>query len=175
MINADTEKNFRVLDIASGDPFQNARASYYHNSVGGYHPAKLALYNDLIQRQLVKGNQRVYNMLNTKYVIQKGQDGREIAVPNNGAFGSCWLVSALHFVNNADQEMAALDSINVRDTAVVKKIVLRIKFHLPCKGQLRQHSTDENLNDKISYSFKSKQTSSLFLVKSIMIKAGMRY
>ena len=57
-INADPEKNFRVLDIAGGgDPFQDSRASYFHNSVGGYHPAKLALYNDLIERQLVKGNQ----------------------------------------------------------------------------------------------------------------------
>jgi len=120
MISADPEKNFRVLDMAGGDPFQDAHTSYFHNSVGGYHPAKLALYNDLIERQLLKGNQRVYNMLNTKYVIQKGRDGKEIAVPNGGAFGSCWLVSELHFVNNADQEMKALDSINVRDTAIVE-------------------------------------------------------
>ncbi len=119
-INADPEKNFRVLDIASGDPFQDSRASYFHNSVGGYHPAKLALYNDLIERQLVKGNQMVYNMLNTKYVIRKGPGGKVEAMVNNGAFGSCWLVSDIHFVDNADQEMAALDSINVRDTAIVE-------------------------------------------------------
>ena len=70
-IKADPEKNFRVLDMSSGDPFQNAHASYFHNSVGGYHPAKLALYNDLIEHQLIKGNQMVYNMLNTKYIIQQ--------------------------------------------------------------------------------------------------------
>ncbi len=93
-INADPEKNFRVLDIASGDPFQDAHTSYFHNSVGGYHPAKLALYNDLIEHQLVKGNQMVYNMLNTKYIIRKGPDGKEIAMLNTGAFGSCWLVSS---------------------------------------------------------------------------------
>ncbi len=61
-------------------------------------------------------------MLNTKYVIQKGQDGKEDAMLNSGAFGSCWLVSDIHFVDNADQEMAALDSINVRDTAIVENI-----------------------------------------------------
>ncbi len=156
MINADPEKNFRVLDMASGDPFQNSRASYYHNSVGGYHPAKLALYNDLIERQLLKGNQRVYNMLNTKYVIQKGRDGKDIAVPNSGAFGSCWLVSDLHFVNNADQEMAALDSINVRDTAIIENSYKgKIPF-TPVKDSTATIKLIENRNDTISYHFTSK-------------------
>jgi hypothetical protein len=154
-INADPEKNFRVLDIAGGDPFNDSRASYFHNSVGGYHPAKLALYNDLIERQLVKGNQMVYNMLNTKYVIRKGPDGREIAMPNTGAFGSCWLVSAIHFVNNADQEMAALDSMNVRDTAIVENIYKdKIPF-MPVKDSTASIQLIANLNDTISYRFKS--------------------
>jgi len=155
MINADPEKNFRVLDIAGGDPFNDSRASYYHNSVGGYHPAKLALYNDLIERQLVKGNQTVYNMLNTKYVIRKGPDGKDMAMPNTGAFGSCWLVSAIHFVDNADQEMAALDSVNVRDTAIVENIYKdKIPF-MPVKDSAANIQLIENLNDKISYRFKS--------------------
>ncbi len=46
---------------------------------------------------------------------------------NSGAFGSCWLVTDIHFVNNADEEMEALDSINVRDTAIVENI-FRIKY-----------------------------------------------
>jgi hypothetical protein len=155
-INADPDKNFRVLDIASGDPFQSARASYYHNSVGGYHPAKLALYNDLIERQLVKGNQRVYNMLNTKYVIQKGQDGKEHAIPNSGAFGSCWLVNDIHFVDNADQEMKALDSIDVRDTAIVENTFKNNITFMPVKDSTASIQLIENQNDKISYKFKSK-------------------
>ena len=155
-IKADPEKNFRVLDIASGDPFQDAHTSYFHNSVGGYHPAKLALYNDLIERQLVKGNQMVYNMLNTKYVIRKGPDGKEIAVPNSGAFGPCWLVSAIDYVNNADQEMKALDSVNVRDTAIVENIYKdKIPF-MPVTDSSASIQLIENLNDKISYRFKSK-------------------
>jgi hypothetical protein len=154
-IQADPEKNFRVLDMSSGDPFQDAHTSYFHNSVGGYHPAKLALYNDLIEHQLTKGNQRVYDMLNTKYIIRKGRDGREEAVLNPGAFGPCWLVSNIHFVNNADQEMAALDSINVRDTAIVENIFRdRIPF-MPVKDSTASIHLIENINDKISYSFKS--------------------
>jgi hypothetical protein len=155
-IEADPEKNFRVLDMAGGDPFQDSHTSYFHNSVGGYHPAKLGLYNDIIERQLVKGNQMVYNMLNTKYVIRKGPDGKDQAVPNTGAFGPCWLVSAIHFVNGADQEMAALDSLNLRDTAVVENIFKdKIPF-MPVKDSSASVSLVENLNDKISYRFKSK-------------------
>jgi hypothetical protein len=155
-INADPEKNFRVLDIAGGDPFQDAHTSYFHNSVGGYHPAKLALYNDLIEHQLVKGNQMVYNMLNTKYIIRKGPDGKDIAMLNAGAFGSCWLVSNIHFVNNADQEMAALDSINLRDTAVVENLYRNQIPFMPVKDSSASIHLIENLNDKISYGFKSK-------------------
>ena len=154
-VNADPEKNFRVLDIAGGDPFNDAHTSYFHNSVGGYHPAKLALYNDLIERQLAKGNQMVYNMLNTKYVIRKGANGKEEAVINNGAFGSCWLVSAIHYVKNADEEMAALDSINVRDTAIVENIYKDRIPVMPVKDSSASIQLIENLNDKISYRFKS--------------------
>jgi hypothetical protein len=156
MIQADPEKNFRVLDMSKGDPFQDAHTSYFHNSVGGYHPAKLALYNDLIEHQLTKGNQMVYNMLNTKYVIQKGPDGKDQARINNGAFGTSWLVSHILFVKNADQEMAALDSINVRDTVIVEDIYKnRIPF-MPVKDSTASIRLIENLNDKISYTFKSK-------------------
>ena len=154
-INADPEKNFRVLDIASGDPFSDAHTSYFHNSVGGYHPAKLALYNDIIEHQLVKGNQMVYNMLNTKYIIRKGPDGKEMAMLNSGAFGSCWLVSSIHFVNNADEEMAALDSINVRDTAIVENQYKDKISSMPVKDSTASISLIDNLNDKISYHFKS--------------------
>src|SRR4029453_219846 len=87
---------------------------------------------------------------------QRGQGGTEVARLNPGAFGSCWLVSNIHFVNNADQEMAALDSINVRDTAIVENIYKdRIPF-MPVKDSSASIRLIENLNDKISYSFKSK-------------------
>jgi hypothetical protein len=155
-ISADPEKNFRVLDVASRDPFQSARASYFHNSVGGYHPAKLALYNDIIEHQLSKGNQMVFNMLNTKYIIQKSQDGKDIARLNSGAFGSCWLVSNVHFVQNADQEMAALDSINLRDTAVVENTFREKIPFMPVQDSSASIHLIENRLDTISYGFKSK-------------------
>jgi hypothetical protein len=156
-IKADPEKNFRVLDETSGSPFEDSHASYYHNSVGGYHPAKLAIYNDLIQHQLLKGNQEVYNMLNTKYIIQKSRDGREdVAVLNPGAFGSCWLVSSVKVVPTADEEMAALDSLNLRDTAVVQQSFMKDIPFLPVKDSTASLKLIENLNDKITYQLQAK-------------------
>jgi hypothetical protein len=157
-ILADPEKNFRVLDESSGDPFQDSHASYYHNSVGGYHPAKLALYNDLIEHQLTKGNQMVYNMLNTKYIIRKSPDGRnDVAMLNPGAFGPCWLVSGIKYVHTADEEMAALDSTNLRDTAVVQHAYASSVPFPPVKDSSASIRLIENLNDKISYRFQSKE------------------
>jgi hypothetical protein len=157
-INADPEKNFRVFDASSGrDPYSDAHASYYHNSVGGYHPAKLALYDDLIQHQLRKGNLSVFNMLNTKYFIQRAPNSQnEVASLNPNAFGSCWFVSDIHFVDNADQEMTALDSINVRDTAIVQSSYKDKIPQMPIKDSTAIIRLIENLNDKISYSSKSK-------------------
>ncbi len=156
-IKADPEKNFRVLDESSGDPFQDSHASYYHNSVGGYHPAKLALYNDLIEHQLTKGNQMVYNMLNTKYIIRKGPNGQEdVATLNPGAFGSCWLVSAIKYVNTADEEMAALDSVNVRDTAIVQRSYATDIPFMPVKDSTASIKLTDNENDRITYQFNAK-------------------
>lgn len=157
-IKSDPEKNFRVFDeTEGGNAFQDSRTSYFHNSIGGYSPAKLALYQDVLEHQLSKGNMNVFNMLNTKYFIRRSATGNdEEAVVNPGAFGPCWLVKAIHYVNNADEEMKALDSINVRDTVIVRKnFESMIKF-APVPDSTATLQLIENLNDKISYKFSSK-------------------
>lgn len=121
MIAKDTDPNFRVFNVTGGDPFQEAKTSYYHKSIGGYHPAKLGIYDDLITYQLNgKTNMAVLNMLNTKYFIQEDQQGKN-AVPslNQEALGNCWFVKGVHFVKGAAEEMRALDNFNPRDTAIV--------------------------------------------------------
>ena len=76
--------NFRVFDQTAGSPlYSDSRTSYHHNSIGGYHPAMLGLYNDIIDNQLSKGNMRVFNMLNTKYfIVQNPQTGKPVAQLN---------------------------------------------------------------------------------------------
>jgi hypothetical protein len=151
MIKQDPDKNFRIFNTE--DPFNNAAPSYHHNSVGGYNPAKLAIYQDLIEHQLSKGNMRVFDMLNTKYfVVQNPQTGAPVAQSNPGAMGNCWLVKGVRFVNNADEEMIALDNFNPRDTAVIDKRY-QAKVKPPQYDSSASIRLIENLNDNIRYEF----------------------
>jgi len=145
--------NFRVFNTTV-DPFNDATTSYDLNSVGGYHPAKLGLYNDIITRQLSKGNMEVFDMLNTKYfIVQNPQTGKAVAQLNPGAFGNCWLVKGIKYVDNADEEMAALDSTDLKDTAVVEtKFKPEIKTS-PKYDSIGYIKLVQNLNDKIDYRF----------------------
>ena len=117
----DTDPNYRVFNVAAGDPFSDARTSYYHKSVGGYHAAKLARYQDLIDRQLSQMNISVFNMLNTKYFIVPTQDGSVTVERNPDALGNAWFVEEIIWAENADAEMEALDTLNPAHTAVVDK------------------------------------------------------
>lgn len=145
---------FRVLDQTGGNPFLDSRASYFHNSVGGQHPARLALYDDLIQRQLSKGNMQVYNMLNTKYfIVSNPQDRQPIAQRNPEALGAAWLVKTIKYVNNADEEMKALDYFDPKDTVILDK---REQSKVPFAPQFDSTASIrliQNLNDKITYEF----------------------
>ena len=149
---------FRVFDQAGGDPFQDSRASYFHNSVGGYSPAKLGLYNDLIERQLSKGNMEVFNMLNTKYFITTGQGNQPIAQINPMANGPVWFVKAIKYVDNADEEMRALDSLRSKDTAVADKREQPKITSLPQFDSTASISLIKNLNDEITYRSKANAT-----------------
>lgn len=117
----DKDPNYRVFNLAGGDPFQDARPSYFHKSIGGYHPAKIGIYDDLATHQLSgQPNPAVLNMLNTKYIIQEGGDGKTpVAIQNPGALGNCWFVKAVKFVHGPVEEMKALNNIEPKDTAVI--------------------------------------------------------
>ena len=147
--------NFRVFNTTV-DAFNDASTSYHHNSVGGYHPAKLGLYNDIIDNQLGKGNMRVFDMLNTKYfIVQNPQTGKPVAQLNPGAFGNAWLVKGIKYVDNADEEMDALDSTHLKDTAVIEKKFQPMIKQSPAWDSSAYIKLKQNLNDKIDYTFHS--------------------
>ena len=162
--------NFRVFNQSSN--FTNeSLTSYHHNSIGGYSPAKLGLYQDLIEHQLSKGNMQVFDMLNTKYFIRQDQSGRPMAQINPGAFGTCWLVKGIKYVNTPNEEMFALDSTNLRDTAIVavsfkKSIKQDPQYDSTASIQLKQRQ-----NDAISYSFKAA-TAQFVVFSEIYYTAG---
>ncbi len=155
---------YRVFD-QNGDFRDNSRSAYHHNSIGGYHPAKLALYQDLIEHQLSKSNMQVMNMLNTKYfIISNQQDQQPMAIPNPEALGPVWFVKAIRFVNNADEEIKALDNFSPKDTAIADK---REQSKIPVMPQIDSTASIrlvQNLNDQILY--ESKAASNQFAVFS---------
>lgn len=175
-LKADTGY-YRILNLAFqggngyqfdiGSSFNDAIASYKHNTVGGYSPAKLGLYQDLIERQLYKNieawatNQMakdsfpVLNMLNMKYAIVPNQQDQKQnqAVLNPFAMGNCWLVNEVKFVKNADEEMAALNSFDPAQTAFVdEKYKASVPF-APVYDSSAYIKFIENNNDEIKYEF----------------------
>ncbi|HQU99750.1 MAG: YfhO family protein [Bacteroidia bacterium] len=115
----DKSLGYRVMNTTVST-FNDAGTSYFHNSIGGYHGAKLKRYQELIEYQIGKGNQAVIDMLNTKYFIfQNKQSGLPEAQINPQACGNAWFVSNIKFVVNADAEMAALDKFNPKTEVFV--------------------------------------------------------
>ncbi|NNC93911.1 MAG: YfhO family protein, partial [Chitinophagales bacterium] len=118
----DTDPHYRVFNTTSpSGPFNDALTSYFHKAVGGYHAAKMMRYQDLIERHLSTGNMNVFNMLNTKYFINKDQQGNPIANVNTNALGNAWFVKEHRLVENADEEMNALSNFNPSETAIIDK------------------------------------------------------
>lgn len=117
-IMQDTEPGYRVLNLTVS-PFNDATTSYFHRSVGGYHGAKLARYQDLIDRYLNDLNPAVLDMLNTRYLIVPGEDGQPRAQRRTSAFGTAWFVDSLAGAASAQEEIDLLEKANLRTTAVV--------------------------------------------------------
>ena len=122
---------YRVMNISG--TMNDALTSYYHNSIGGYHGAKLRRYQDLYdscvnaefndfitnaqQGKFEFNKYPVLNMLNTKYFMY-GQN-RENVIPNNQANGSAWFVQEIKSVNSPNEELTATRTLNSKTQAVV--------------------------------------------------------
>ncbi len=134
-IMKDPDPYYRVLDLTR-DTYNDAIQAYFHKCVGGYHPAKMEIYQDLIDRQMSRGfNGQVLNMLNTKYIIAGPKGGAPQVIPNPTACGNAWFVNEIKWVNTADDEMNALNAPQIGDTALsvgaftpLNTVVLRTRF-----------------------------------------------
>lgn len=140
LILQDKSLDYRVLNLAT-NTFNENNTSYWHKSVGGYHAAKLRRYQEMIERHISPEMQaaygaiaaaggemdsvdaskfRVLNMLNTKYfILPAGQQGQTVPVLNPYASGNAWFVDKVQYVDNANQEIEALNNILPTETAIV--------------------------------------------------------
>ena len=138
----DKSLDYRVLNLAS-NTFNENETSYFHKSIGGYHPAKLRRYQELIEAHIAPEMQRlmpaiadaqgdmtqvagdsiypVLNMLNMKYVIVPLQGGQTVPIMNPYAYGNAWFVDKLNYVENANEELERLGKVDLRHEAVADK------------------------------------------------------
>lgn len=119
-IMQDPEPHFRVMNLTTST-FNESRTSYYLESIGGYHAAKLRRYQDLIDEHLSQMHMPAINMLNTKYIISADQNGEPTPYLNPDAMGHAWFVSEIKVVDNANQESDALNQIDLKEVAVIDK------------------------------------------------------
>jgi hypothetical protein len=161
---------YRVLNLTqgiSGAFNSGALTAYYHKSVGGYHPAKLSIYQDLIEKQLYNFPNclPVLNMLNTKYlIIPDQQTGTPMVQQNINALGACWFVNGIRSEKGPAEVMNALTSFNPKDSAVIEqKNIANIQID-KIKDSLSSIVLLNNNNDVITY--QSNSTSTNFAVFS---------
>lgn len=141
-INKDKSLDYRVLNFAS-NTFNENETSYFHKSIGGYHPAKLRRYQEMIDAYIAPEMQKamqtiaakggnmqqvdgvklfpVLNMLNTKYFILPLQGGATAPLQNPYAQGNGWFVDKIDYVADANAEYAEVGKIDVRHEAVADK------------------------------------------------------
>ena len=142
MIKADKDPQYRVLDLTV-NVFNSSVPSYHHKSVGGYSPAKLQRYQDLIEHYLTQEINGLYgqlqkadsleaveawmeagtpvlNALNTRYVVM---DGNYPPLVNDAAFGAAWFVDSLVKASGPDEEIALLGAVDLRHQAVVSSAI----------------------------------------------------
>lgn len=138
----DTSLDYRVLNLA-GSTFNENETSYYLKSIGGYHPAKLRRYQEMIEAYISPEMQKAFsavadnqgdmtkvngdslfpvlNMLNAKYLILPLQGGQTVPVLNPYVYGCAWFVDKIRYVDNANQELAQVGKIDLRHEAVADR------------------------------------------------------
>ncbi len=133
----DPALSYRVVDLTA-DVFNDAFTSYWHKNIGGYSPAKLQRYQDLIERYIVKELQSVFNAIQGAKTVQDVQDrlpelplisalnGKYIIVGpdsspvvNGGAFGNAWFIDEYVPASTPDEEIALIGEVDLRTTAVI--------------------------------------------------------
>lgn len=195
-IELDKEKNFRVLNLTV-NPFNDASTSFFHNSIGGYHAAKMQRYQDLIDYRLsgeiqniidcfnnhqadpnflflldsTLSKQNTLNMLNTKYIIINPDAD---PLHNTHRKGAAWFVNEIVTVNSANEEITKLAEIDLSQTAILRT---------ECAEKINFTTTNRDTNatinlkyyspNRLEYTFKSK-TPQLAIFSEIYYRKGWK-
>lgn len=154
----DKDPHYRVHNLSTGEVFSGSAAvtSYHHRNVGGYHPAKLRIYQDLIEVQLSKQqpNMDVLNMLDTRYIILPGEQRQQPAqvYKNEDALGAAWFIKHIRYVDGPVEEIRALDAFGPEDTVIIDQAFRSIAGDNPVWDSTATIELTSYNNDTIRYS-----------------------
>ena len=171
---------YRVFNLTQGAQAafnQGALNSYYHKSIGGYHPAKLSIYQDLIEHQLYNFPNclPVVNMLNAKYIVTPGQ--QQNAPPmvqiNPNALGACWFVKGIVLKKTPNEIMDCLTTLDTKDSAVISEDDKALATVATQADSTARISLVKNDNDFIEYSSTSA-TNQYAVFSEVYYKAGWK-
>ena len=108
---------FRVFQPSS--TMQNARASFFHNSIGGYHGAKPRRLEQIYKLFIKSKKTELLDILNVKYII-KDKEGNANAIENPNNLGLAWFTEKLIFKENPDSIYMDLLKFDLRETAIIE-------------------------------------------------------
>ena len=143
MSEAGGPGSFRVLPFVPAlglTPTRDGRSAYFHESIGGYHGAKLALFEEFSDRLLYTGptgiSDRALDLLSVRYVIAQGalpgmpavfqdQQNGALVLENTDAMPRAFLVDSVHVVADDDELVARMTdpSFDPRTTAFLSQPV----------------------------------------------------
>jgi len=126
--------DFRVFEPERG--FSNARTSFFHKSIAGYHAAKPKRIQNIYDFYILKNNLDVLNILNVKYIIQNDPDNPLGVTRNPNALGNAWFVDGAVVVENDNQELLSLSELDLS-----KKLVTQNKSLIAREFKLRESNT----------------------------------
>ena len=178
IILQDKSLDYRVLNLAS-NTFNENETSYFHKSIGGYHPAKLRRYQEMIEHYIAPEMQKtmqaimtaggdmskvdgrsiypILNMLNTKYFILPLQGNQTAPVLNPYTYGNAWFVDKVTYVNNANEEIDKVGKIDLRHEAVADKQFETILKASNAQGNVSQVELVSYAPNKLKYNVSSEK------------------
>ncbi|MFM2015599.1 MAG: hypothetical protein RIQ51_1089 [Bacteroidota bacterium] len=170
------KSHYRIIDLRRGiqNSFnEGAILAYHHKLVGGYNPAKLSIYQDLIENQWYNFPNCLptLNMMNTKYIITGNMASDTI--PNPDALGNAWFVKGIEFKKGPRAVMDHLSFFNPKDTAVMDeqdKIADLDGLQVDSNASIQ---LVQNKNDEITYKAKTN-AKQLAVFSEIYYKDGWK-
>lgn len=154
------KSDFRVYEPQRG--FSNARTSYFHKSIAGYHAAKPKRIQNLYDFYISNNNMKILSMLNVKYLIQISEDNPLGVTRNPNNLGNAWFIEETKIVDSADEELLNLNQVELKSICITQDQSLKgLNYKLDNKNSIEL--VKRKANELV---YKSSTTSTQFAVFS---------